>query len=171
MRPDFIQSPGMILAGFSFFGNPFHNAVGWSVENEIGRLWQRFIPFLQEHAELLVPYIIQSDYYYELHIETYETAKTGEYEVFVGCEVNQPVDLWPQISFKHLQPSTYACFTLKGKEITGDWSTLIFEGWLKQSEYESAFPVVIERYDSRYLGVEQVEQSELDVLVPIKLRG
>jgi predicted transcriptional regulator YdeE len=160
----------MLLAGMSFFGDPFHAATGWSIENEIGRLWKRLMPFVQMEAERLAPYQVKPDLFYEVHIETLETASTGEMEVFAGYEVNHLADLWPYLSYKQLPQIAYACFTLKGEQITGDWTELIFEDWLKHSAYENALPYLIERYDSRYKGVDQIDQSELDVLVPVKLK-
>lgn len=32
-----------ILAGISFYGDPFSQSGGWTEENEIGRLWSRFM--------------------------------------------------------------------------------------------------------------------------------
>ena len=42
MEPRIVESERIILVGFSFFGDPFALSAGWTEENEIGRLWQRF---------------------------------------------------------------------------------------------------------------------------------
>ena len=43
MEPTMIEKRQMMLLGFSFFGDPFKISGGWTEENEIGRLWKRFM--------------------------------------------------------------------------------------------------------------------------------
>ena len=45
MEPTIIERDKIILVGFSFFGDPFQ-AGEWTEENEIGRLWNRFMAYL-----------------------------------------------------------------------------------------------------------------------------
>ena len=40
----------MLLVGLSFFGDPFKSSAGWTEENEIGRLWVRFMAFLEDQG-------------------------------------------------------------------------------------------------------------------------
>ena len=46
MEPKIVDSDRMLLLGLDFFGDPFQSSSGWTEENEIGRLWQRFMAFL-----------------------------------------------------------------------------------------------------------------------------
>jgi hypothetical protein len=46
-EPVLVELGARTLAGMSFFGDPFTSHAGWTEENEIGRLWQRF----QAHVE------------------------------------------------------------------------------------------------------------------------
>ncbi len=48
VEPRLVDKDQIILVGFSFFGDPFKFSGGWSEENEIGRLWKRFMAYLQE---------------------------------------------------------------------------------------------------------------------------
>jgi hypothetical protein len=48
MEPRIVETGQMTLLGFSFFGDPFRFHGGWEEENEIGRLWSRFMAYLAE---------------------------------------------------------------------------------------------------------------------------
>lgn len=169
MIPEIIHLSPLLLAGLNFFGDPFQEADGWSEENAIGRLWQRFMRLSEfSQAELNARKI--GDFAYEVHIETPETPISGAYEVFVGVQVESLFDDIPHLVFKQLPNTKYALFTLKGKEINGNWTEIIFEDWLKTSPYESSAPYIIERYDERFKGIDQIDESIIDVLVPIKER-
>ena len=41
MDPKIIEKATILLAGFSFYGNPFDTKDPWTEENEIGKVWQR----------------------------------------------------------------------------------------------------------------------------------
>ena len=49
MTPKFVEKGDIILAGMDFSGNPFTKAGGWSKQNEIGKLWQRFMSFCKKN--------------------------------------------------------------------------------------------------------------------------
>ena len=68
---------------------------------------------------------------------------------------------------KILPPAQYAVFTLKGEQITSDWSKMIWE-WMSGAGYESAYPYGFQLYDQRFKGLDNLEGSELDVYVPVK---
>jgi predicted transcriptional regulator YdeE len=156
----------MILAGLSFFGDPFGISTAWSEENEIGRLWKRFMAFVGEHGDRIL-YATGAQAMYEVHVYHPETAETGEVEVFVGLEVEQLDDLPLELLAKILPPTRYAVFTLQGEEIVSDWPLLIYEDWLPASAYQNAHPYSFQRYDERFLGMDRVEESVLEVYVPI----
>ncbi len=46
MEPKITDRERISLAGLSFFGDPFKEKGGWTGENEIGRLWKRFMAYL-----------------------------------------------------------------------------------------------------------------------------
>ena len=85
MEPKIVEHDEMLLLGFSFFGDPFRSSAGWTEENEIGRLWQRFMAYLAEHRQR-IKNVKPEEVAYEVHIQHEETPRTGEYEVFVGVE-------------------------------------------------------------------------------------
>ena len=51
MEPQIVEKPQMMLLGLSFFGDPFSLSAGWTEENEIGRLWKRFMAYLAEQGQ------------------------------------------------------------------------------------------------------------------------
>jgi predicted transcriptional regulator YdeE len=169
MEPVIVEKGQILLAGMAFFGDPFAASGGWTEENEIGRLWQRFMAYLQHHDHP-IPAIQNPEVCYELHIEHEATPEKGHYEVFVGVEVARLEGLPAQLSVKVLPPSSYAICTLKGEAITGDWSWQIYDEWLPASEYEPAHGYMFELYDERFKGLERLAESELDVYVPIRRR-
>jgi predicted transcriptional regulator YdeE len=166
MEPKIIDRAQIVLTGFSFFGDPFKLSGGWTEENEIGRLWKRFMAyFLQQRNR--IKHVASSAVFYELHVEHAETRRTGEFEVFVGVEVNRLEDVPVELSIKILPPATYAVFTLAGLEITSDWPRLI-EAWFSQSGYRRAGDYGFQYYDERFKDMQHIEESVLDVYTPVE---
>jgi predicted transcriptional regulator YdeE len=161
-----VSSDQIILLGLGFFGDPFATSGGWTEENEIGRLWSRFLKYCEHHADRLA-HVVEPGVSYELHIPHEETASTGHYEVFVGIQAawleNVPVEL----SVKILPPTSYAVFTLTGQQITSeDWLYEI-QAWLTASDHRQAYAYSFQRYDSRFKGLDKIDESVLDVYVPV----
>jgi len=167
MESVIIEKPALLLVGFDFFGDPFRSHGGWSEENEIGRLWKRWMAFL-EHSYARIQHIKETEVMYELHIYHDETPQTGEFEVFVGLEVTQLEALPPEVVVKMLPPSRYAVFTLAGQEIVADWTWLLDNEWLPALGVERCTTFSIQRYDVRFKGTQNIEESELDVYIPLK---
>jgi AraC family transcriptional regulator len=165
MEAKIVKVGQLTLLGFSFFGDPFRLSGGWTEENEIGRLWARFMAFLAEHRSR-IRHVTSWEVMVELHVEHPETAQTGEFEVFAGLEVERLEDVPVELTCKVLPPATYALFTLRGEQITSDWNMLIAE-WMSRSGYQRAYPYGYQRYDERFKGMDQIEGSVLDVYVPV----
>jgi predicted transcriptional regulator YdeE len=169
IEPKIVSKGQIMLAGFSFFGDPFAASGGWTEENEIGRLWNRFMAFLVSHGSQL-PHLAGCQVSYEVHIEHEETAEKGQYEVFAGVEVSTIEGLPVQLSVKVLPATEYAVFTLRGNDITSDWSRIIYQEWMAGSGYEKAYAFGFEAYDSRFKGLDRLAESELDVFVPVRAK-
>jgi AraC family transcriptional regulator len=167
MEPRFIEKDEIILVGFSFFGDPFATSAGWTEENEIGRVWQRLMTYLENHSSR-IKHIKDAEVGYEIHIEHDETKSRGHYEVFVGVEVEKLEDVPVELLVKILPSTKYAVFTLKGEQITSDWSKTIFHDWMPQSGYRPTHHYGFQRYDRRFKGVDNIDESELDLYVPIE---
>jgi predicted transcriptional regulator YdeE len=169
MEPRIVETQQMLLVGFSFFGDPFEMAGGWSEENEIGRTWTRFMSFLEKHRAS-IKHVVTDAVAYEVHVHHEETAQTGEFEVFVGLEVEDLEDVPVQLTVKVLPPATYAAFTLHGEQIVSDWSKMVFAEWLPQAGYEGDHSHSIQRYDERFKGLDPIDESVLEIYIPVRSR-
>ena len=162
MQPIIQHYPYRLLAGFSFFGNPFHSNAGWTEENEIGRLWKRLLAFW---ALPNCPYPLPT-ISYEVHLQNHETPRTGEFEVFVGFEVQAFNSVPVELCVKILPEADYAIFTLRGEQIRSDEP--IIDRWLASAGYQMAFSFFIQRYDQRFKGLDRLDESELDFLIAVR---
>ena len=57
---------------------------------------------------------------------------------------------------------------LKAEEITSDWSKLIYFDWIPSSGYYVPYQYGVQYYDQRFKGLDKIEESTLDVYVPIE---
>ena len=165
--PKIVTSGQRILLGFSFFGDPFTRSGGWSEENEIGRLWKRFMVYWEKNQQAFRRVRAEAGMV-EAHIYHAETPLTGEFEVFVGVEVAALEAVPVELTVKILPPATYAVFTLAGDEITSDWSKMIYTDWAPGSGYEVIRTHSLQQYDERFKGVDQIAASTLDVYIPVQ---
>ena len=160
---------GFKLLGSVFWGDPFHSAEEWSVENEIGKLWMRFMGLVKKNSKLLQKIWIRPDVGYEIHIETEEFRKNKQYYVFVGMEVTNleeiPVDMFAKI----LPKTKYVMTTTKVHEF--DTVEYILKDWIRKGDYEQAYPYIIQVYDyKRFKGMEH-KDSELDWYIPLRQKN
>lgn len=168
MEPQIVQKESILLAGFSFFGNPFEAKDPWSEENEIGRLWRRLMTFRQQKNVGLPPALVHHDAFYEVHLTCPDTPLTGEFEVFAGIPVEQIHGLPVELVFKVLPPAQYAVFTLTGEQINSDWDQLIYRQWFPTTSYAPAHNFNFQYYDHRFKGMDKLTDSSIDVYIPIK---
>ena len=171
MEPKIITHELLNLVGFSFYGDPFRLSPGWTEENEIGRLWVRFMAYAEQQGAQLHSFVVNPGIAYEVHIYNEDTMTTGLYEVFVGAQLAKNAQPPIDTVIKVLPATQYAIFTLFGEEIVGDWPLAIYQEWLPHSEYESAHNFHIQYHDGSFKGFDQLAQSRLDVYVPIKRRS
>jgi AraC family transcriptional regulator len=166
MEPTIIEKGRIILIGFNFFGDPFTMA-GWTEENEIGRIWRRFETFLTQNAER-IKNLKDSEVGYEVWSSDEETAAKGKYDIFVGMEIENLADIPVELLVKVLPPTKYAVFTFAGEEITSDWPRRIYQEWLPDSGYRQAHQYNFQYYDERFKGTDKIDESAIDVYVPIE---
>lgn len=171
MEPRLITHPQLKLVGFSFYGDPFRMSPGWTEENEIGRLWSRFMTYADQYQEQMAAFVVNPGISYEVHIYNDETAVTGIYEVFVGVELADVVLAPLDTVIKVLPATQYAVFTIRGQAIVGDWHLPIYQEWLPDSGYELAHSFHIQYHDGSFKGFDRLDESSLDVYVPVRLRS
>jgi len=167
VEPKIISEESLLLVGLSFYGDPFNRASGWSEENEIGLLWKRLMGLIMSKPGI-IKHQKKSDVFLEVHIQTDETEEKGIFEIFVGTAVEKIEDVPIELVVKQLPASRYAVFTLKGNEITSDYEKIILHEWLPSSGYEAHEKFGFQYYDSRFRGMDNIEESEIDVYVPVR---
>ena len=165
MEPAITSLDKMYLAGMSFYGDPFSTHGVWSGENEIGRLWTRCMAYLEKHKDQLQS-LWQAEVMYEVHVYNDETISKGLFEVFVGGCLKDTEGVPPEMLTKTLPASEYAVFTLQGEEISTDWYSAA-EQWITEEGYTRSLPYIFQYYDERFKGMDQIEESILDVYIPI----
>jgi AraC family transcriptional regulator len=115
-----------------------------------------------------VKHLINPEVYYEVHVEHPETVEKGHFDVFVGQEVDQLADVPIEPLIRILPPTTYAVFTLHGQQIFADWMQEVWE-WFQRSGYQRAYTYGFQLYDRRFKGLQNIEESAIDVYIPVKL--
>jgi len=165
MQPNISGKIQITLAGVSFFGDPFELRPGWDEENEIGRLWKRFS---HQSSKLENDIFSDTNAGYEVHITTDETLEKGTFEVFVGMRLDlDRLELCPpEFCIKVLPETQYAVFTFQGDQIVSDWEKAIQE-WMAASLYLSTHSYNFQYYDARFKGMDRLDDSIIDVYVPV----
>jgi len=163
-EPTVVELPSRTLAGLSFFGNPFTSHAGWTEENEIGRLWQRFRAYVETQPEWLSSAV--DGLGYEVHVVGPEMAASGEFECFVGAELAVPAALPIEVSAKAVPGGRFARFTVPGNLLATDMQMHIAI-WLEEHDYDSAIPFDVVVYDERFHGMDRLDESVVEILVPL----
>lgn len=166
MEPVIIDKPKINLVGMSFYGDPFDTRSGWDEENEIGRVWSRFMTYYEDNQDQ-IRHITDPGAAFEVHIYNPETTSLGFFEVFVGFQVDQIEYVPVELLVKILPSTKYAVFTFQGEEISTDWVMQI-DGWIKDAGYQRAHPFSFQYLDHRFKGVDRLEELALDVYMPVQ---
>ena len=159
--------PLTLLAGLSFYGDPFSQSAGWTEGNEIGKLWGRFMA-LREAAPESLPVPESPEQMFELHIPDPQTSETGQYEVFVGYPIATMESIRMNLVAKVLPATRFARFTLVGKAITDNDSCQEMYAWIAAKGLAPAADWCCNLYDSRFKSMERIEESEIDVCIPVR---
>ncbi len=165
METEIVHLDTLLLGGMSFYGDPISAKGGWDAENEIGKTWSRFGEFVAAHQERA--YSRHGSRMYEVHVYGSETASKGYFEVFVGEEVNTAL-LPVALCCKTLPESDYMKITLRGREITGDWWQTLDSVLLPVAGLKRNTGYIIQAYDERFKGMNDIENSVMEALIPLE---
>ena len=172
MQVQLVERGPIVFAGMSYYG-PL-TGEGWSRENPIGQLWNRFNSFFDRTPRFSQHHAVNPAIGYEISVWNEEEFQASEcFYVFVGIEVDQLDDMPLELVGKVLPASTYAHLIPKGQEIT-TWEASFYEEWLPASGYQLAahgdYSFQIQAYEEgRFKGLgELIEESEIDVYVPVQ---
>ncbi|MFC2136982.1 GyrI-like domain-containing protein [Bacteroidota bacterium] len=166
MEFEISKPKNIILAGMSFYGDPFRSSSEWTEENEIGRLFNRLMTYYYENGEKIKP-LLKQESLFEIHIQNNETNKKGLFEVFVGFELNELCAIPIELLIKTLPNTKYAKSTILGKDINMDYYQKIYMNLIEKG-YEVSHQYNIQYYDHRFKGMDKLEESEFDLLIPVK---
>jgi predicted transcriptional regulator YdeE len=164
MKTELVHLGGLLLGGVSFFGDPFRRKGGWDSDNEIGNTCRRYGDIIAGYPELVKPG--HRRIFYEVHIYGRETPDKGYFEVFAGEEV-ATAELPMELLTKYIPASDYLKVTLTGKEITEDWWKKIEEEQLPKQCVVKNDTYIIQAYDERFKGMDQIDASEMDAYIPV----
>jgi AraC family transcriptional regulator len=154
------------LVGMDFYGNPYKEAGGWSMQNAIGQLWKRFSAFYDTNKTRIRHLV--SDSGYEVWVDFEGKQEQKEDYIFVGVAVKKLEDVPLELVARVLPETKYAVFTLKGDAIKSDWPAKAATEWLTDIGLRRSYPYIIEYYDSkRFKGMDD-KDAELDIYVPVK---
>jgi Uncharacterized protein conserved in bacteria len=167
METRIVSRGPLLLVGMGFFGDPFAGASAWDEDNEIGALWKRFMAFLSSNPEGIEDRVVRGSAWYELHLRSPETPKTGRYEVFVGVEVSRIASLPLACSAKILPAAEYAVLSIRGDEIEGDSMGRIYSEIVPSLGREADESFCLDYYDERFKGMDRLAESELDYYIPL----
>jgi predicted transcriptional regulator YdeE len=165
MQPIIEKKAEILLVGMSFYGDPFETSVGWTEENHIGRLWQRLMGYLSENPDS-IQHRLPIHASYEVHVYGPETSTKGFFEVFVGIQVERLKGVPVNLLVKTLPSTEYAVFTFQGEQISSDWHMEI-DQWIAEAGYQRTLPYSFQYYDERFKGVDKLNDSILDVYMPV----
>jgi len=155
-----------LIIGMNYYGDPFSVGGAWSVDNAIGKLWQRFSTYLSKHAKQIL-HRVNMDESYECHVmdETFED--TGEYGIMVGLEVssltNQPVHLVSKV----IPKKKYLVLILRGQDIVSDQQVFINQILKAHPEKSVDSRFFFEKYDKRFKGMNRLEESLVEIYIPL----
>lgn len=162
-EPVLISFPGILLAGVSFWGNPFDIGPDWTEDNAIGQTWRRFMELAKRSPQAFAG----KPESWEVHIFHSGSERTGFREVFTGMDVAAGAEIPIELALKRLPPATCLKVTLRGREIIEAWEPL-YSVWLPASPWKPG-PWMAEIYDDRFKGLdpESLEKSAIDALIPV----
>lgn len=151
----------LVLAGVSFYGNPFAPVDEWSRATNLDRLRERYdrtLAALRVRPELWV----EPDAIYEVHLEAEDSGGTGLFEVFLGQRIAAGSDAPFQLCVKRLGGGPHASFRVDGEDLEGDWAGWIARVWLPASPYVAAPGYLIQRRGAAS------PRGPLEVWVPVR---
>lgn len=156
MEPKIIKLEKLKIVGMQTFGN--------IEEGSPPQMWR-----VLKSNDIEIPERINKNIGYGVETFTKEMATLKKWFYMAGVEVGSFDSVPIQMSAKVVPENTYACFEFKGaiSPNLAEFFQKVYNEWLPDSGYELAGPYDIERYDERFLGVDN-EDSVMEILIPIR---
>ncbi|MBS3790053.1 MAG: GyrI-like domain-containing protein [Candidatus Thermoplasmatota archaeon] len=171
MEHEIVEKEKMKLIGLNYHGSITENGVAF--EESVEDLWRRLSEFCMNSWDSIEKGVINPELSYEIQIwNEEELDETGRMSVFVGIEYKDFDSIPVQLGGKILPGGKYLSFTFEGEEING-WEEYLLQEWFPESDYwlrpfdGQVFHIQC-FHEDKFKGVENIEESELKVLVPVE---
>ena len=171
MEYELIEKEKIKLIGLNYHGSIAENGVAF--EEMVEDLWRRLSEFCINRWESIEDEVINPEHSYEVQVwNEEELEKSGQMNVFVGFEFADLERIPVQLVAKVLPGGKYLAFTLEGEEIRA-WEEYLLREWFPGSDYwlrsfdEQLFHVQC-FHENKFKGIDNLEESELKVLVPVE---
>jgi AraC family transcriptional regulator len=150
MEPQFVTKPAFTIVGMLLRATP--------MTPEIPKLWDRFVPRIDEIAHLAEP---KTDYGVMDHFDE----ATGQFDYLAGCSVTAVDTLPAGMQQWDVPANTYAVFTTTVPTI-GQVMGHIYNTWLPTSGYRHAAGPYFERYGEHFNPEDPA--STFSIYIPVE---
>lgn len=171
MEYEIIEKESMNLVGMNYHGSITEDDVAF--EEKVEDLWRRLSDFCMNRWESIEKSVLNPELSYEVQVwNEEELEESGRMNVFVGVEFKDLESIPVQLVGKALPGGKYLSFILEGEEIQG-WEEYLLQEWFPESDYwlrpfdDQLFHIQC-FHEDRFKGIENIEESELKVLVPVE---
>lgn len=169
MEHEIVEKKEMKLVGLNYHGSITENDVAF--EERVEDMWRRLSEFCMNRWDAIEEKVVDPDISYEIQVwNEEELDQSGRMDIFVGLKTKNLENIPLQFVAKVLPEGKYLSFTLEGEEIQG-WEEYILQEWFPESDYwprtfgDRLFHVQC-FHEEKFKGVENIEESELEVLIP-----
>ncbi len=171
MEYELVKKDKLKMVGLNYHGSITENSVAF--EERVEDLWRRLSEFFIARWDSIESAVINPDLSYEIQVwNEEELEESGLMNVFIGVEFKDLEDIPVQLVGKVLPGGKYLSFTLEGEEIQG-WEEYLLQEWFPKSDYwlrtfdDQLFHVQC-FHEDKFKGIDNLEESELKVLVPVE---
>lgn len=165
-KPQIVEIGPLMLAGVSFFGDPFTYHNEWENENEIGQLWSRFYRLLESQPDFKQQ-VLSSAIQYEMHLIHPQSRETGAYEVFIGIPVEDPALVPVHFLIKNAPTKRYLQYRVRGQDIMDDIQRMPIAKDAEALGVAVASDYHFVGYDKEFLGMERLDDSTVLIFIPL----
>ncbi len=169
MEYEIVDKDDIKLIGLNYHGSITEDDVGF--EERVEDMWRRLSEFCINRWDSVEDKVIDPEWSYEVQVwNEHELEESGKMDVFVGMESTDLDDIPIQLVAKVLPQGKYLSFKLEGEEIQG-WEEYLLQEWFPESDYwprtygDRLFHIQC-FHEEKFKGVENIEDSELKVLIP-----
>ena len=149
MEPQFVTKPAFTIVGMLLRATP--------MTPEIPRLWDRFVPRIDEIAHLAEP---QTSYGVMDHFDE----ATSQFDYMAGCSVTAVDTLPAEMQRWEVPANTYAVFTTTLPTLGQVWG-YIYDTWLPASGYRQGAGPYFERYGEHFSPEDPT--ATFDIYIPV----